>query len=141
MALPLLKDRLKPVLPAEPRLLRRLIAELDDDRFTTRERARKELQALGEGAGDALQEALKNKPSLETHRRIEALLQKLRRPLRDAEALRVVRAIAVLEDIGTPKARNILEGLAKGVAEARRTREATAALERLARRTVSRLAP
>ncbi len=130
----LLKERLTPVPALDPRLARRLIAELDDGRFVTRQKAQQELEDLGERAGDALQEALKNKPSLEARRRIEALLQKLRRPVRDAETLRSLRGIAVLEDIGTPQARALLEALAKGAGTARRTREAKAALERMARR-------
>jgi RNA polymerase sigma factor (sigma-70 family) len=133
-AVPLLKERLTPVPALDPRLARRLIAELDDDRFVTRQKAQQELEDLGERAGDALQEALKNKPSLDAHRRIDALLQKLRRPVRDAETLRSLRGIAVLEDIGTPQARALLEALAKGAGTARRTREAKAALERMARR-------
>ena len=40
----------------------------------------------------------------------------------------------VLERIGSPDARRVLEALAKGVPEARLTREAKAALERLVRR-------
>ena len=51
-----------------------------------------------------------------------------------SDALRMVRAVEVLEDIGTPEARAVLEHLAAGVAEARRTREAKAALARLASR-------
>jgi len=41
-----------------------------------------------------------------------------------------VRAVEVLESLGTPKAREVLQTLAKGAAEARLTREAKAALER-----------
>ncbi len=136
-ALPFLKERLKPVPAPDQRLLRRLIAELDDDAYSTREKAYKELEELGERAGAALREALKKKPSLEAHKRMEALLQKLGQRAQDAQTLRVMRAIAVLEDIGTPAARRILETLAKGLREARQTREAKAALERLARRTGS----
>jgi RNA polymerase sigma factor (sigma-70 family) len=45
--------------------------------------------------------------------------------------LRAVRAIALLESIGTPEARAILETLAAGEAEALPTQEARAALQRL----------
>jgi hypothetical protein len=47
---------------------------------------------------------------------------------------RALRAVAVLEQIGTPEARQVLEVLRQGPAEARLTREAKAALTRLARR-------
>jgi RNA polymerase sigma factor (sigma-70 family) len=44
--------------------------------------------------------------------------------------LRAVRAIAILEDIGTPEAKAIIEELAKGEADALPTEKAKAALER-----------
>ncbi|HKB38490.1 MAG TPA: hypothetical protein VKD72_18755 [Gemmataceae bacterium] len=69
----------------------------------------------------------------EAHRRLTALLRWLRRPVADPETLRALRAVAVLEDVGTPPARKVLEALAKGSVEARLTQEAKAALARLAR--------
>ena len=54
-------------------------------------------------------------------------------PVADPETLRALRAVAVLEDVGTPPARKVLETLAKGSVEARLTQEAKAALARLAR--------
>jgi RNA polymerase sigma factor (sigma-70 family) len=132
--LPLLRKRLKPVQPAESGQVRRLVAELDSDTFENREKARKELEQLGDRASGALEAALKSKPSLEAHRRIEALLKRLRPPIADGETLRSVRAVAVLEDIGSPEARKVLQSLTKGAAEARVTQEAKAALERLSRR-------
>ncbi len=65
-------------------------------------------------------------------RRIEALMEKLRAVTRP-EALRALRAVAVLEDIATPEARQLLETLAKGAPEARLTQEAKASLTRLAK--------
>jgi hypothetical protein len=45
-----------------------------------------------------------------------------------------VRAIEVLEHIGTPDANELLQTLATGAPEARLTQEAKASLERLAKR-------
>jgi hypothetical protein len=47
--------------------------------------------------------------------------------------LPIVRAVEVLELIGSDEARRLLRELAKGPAEARQTQEAKAALARLAR--------
>ncbi len=51
--------------------------------------------------------------------------------------LRSLRVMAVLEDIGIPEARRLLEELAKGTPESRLTREAKATLQRLQRRAAS----
>jgi hypothetical protein len=48
--------------------------------------------------------------------------------------VRAVRAIAILEDIGTPEARQMIEALAQGEAEALPTEQAKAALTRLNKR-------
>jgi WD40 repeat protein len=131
-ALPLLKQRLAPAQPADARRLRRLIDELSSKRFAVRDAARRGLEEIGDVAAGALRRALAEKPSLEARRRIEDLLQKLRGPVTKPEALRALRAVAVLEDIASPESRQILRTLAGGDPEARLTREARASLERLA---------
>ena len=64
------------------------------------------------------------------------VLDKMKTPQgeQDFQPRGVWLALAVLEKIGTPGARQALEGLAKGPAQAMVTREAAAALERLAKR-------
>jgi WD40 repeat protein len=52
-------------------------------------------------------------------------------PIASGETLRRLRAIAVLEKIGTPEARRVLERMATGLERARETRDAKAALRRL----------
>ena len=69
--------------------------------------------------------------SLEARQRVEQILAK-----QDPAApgrLRVLRAIEVLEHTATPAALRFLETLAKGAPEALLTREARAAVQRLAR--------
>jgi hypothetical protein len=51
------------------------------------------------------------------------------------ERLRAVRAIEVLERMGTSRSREVLETLASGIPEARVTFEAKAALRRLSMRS------
>src|SRR5262245_35930198 len=130
----LLKSLLTPARPAKVERLRRLLADLDSEVFATRETAQKELAAIGESAIPALNEALRGEPTPEARRRIQALLDKLQGPVAQPDVLRALRAAAVLEDIATPEARRVLERLAQGTPEARLTREAKAALQRLERR-------
>jgi RNA polymerase sigma factor (sigma-70 family) len=136
-AVSLLRERLKPAQAADQERLRRLLADLDSEQFAVREKARRELAELGELAEPALRLTLADKPSLEVRRQIQALLDNLRAPVTRPETLRSLRAVAVLEDIGTPEARRVLEQLARGTAEARLTREAKASLRRLDLRSMS----
>jgi hypothetical protein len=53
---------------------------------------------------------------------------------RSAALLRGVRAVEVLEHIGTPQVQQVLRILAGGAPESRLTREAQATLDRLSRR-------
>jgi hypothetical protein len=128
-----LGGRLRPVSAVEPRRLTGLIAELNGDRFETRERASQQLEQLGELAGPALRQALEARPGLEAHRRLERLLAKLGGPVGLPEALRALRAVEALEHLGTGAARRLLATLAGGTADARLTQEAKAALRRLGR--------
>src|SRR5262249_52497063 len=87
--------------------LQRLLADLDGTRFATREAASKELRLLGVEAEPALRQALASHPSVEARRRIEALLAEsvvVRLP----DKVRRLRALRVLERIGTAQARQLL---------------------------------
>jgi hypothetical protein len=128
----LLAERLKPVPAPDAKQVAGWAADLNADNFDAREKAAAELGKLGELARPALEEALKKRPSAELRRRAEELLGRLKPdgPL-SAEELRQLRAVEVLEGVGTPEAKKLLEELAKGAPGARLTREADAALRRL----------
>jgi RNA polymerase sigma factor (sigma-70 family) len=127
-AVTLLNERLRPAAPADREKISRLIAALDDEKFTVRDDATAKLRESGGAAEPALRAALNGKPSPEKRRRLEELLQRC-----DASAplLREVRAVEALERIGTPEARGVLQTLAAGTADTRLTREAKASLQRL----------
>ncbi len=65
------------------------------------------------------------------------LLKKLRNVLSPYE-LRMLRAIEILEHLGTQEAESLLDAIAKNSARARLTEEAKAAMQRLAQRTSER---
>jgi WD40 repeat protein len=134
-ALPFLAKRLRPVAAPDHERIARLIGDLDSKQFNVRTQASRELQHLGELAAPAIHQALVAKPSLEARLRLETLLDGLsKRPL-SAEQMQMLRAVEVLEHVGSPEARQVLQALAQGAAGALQTREAKAALERLARKS------
>jgi hypothetical protein len=128
----LLSERVRPVRAPDPQLLARHLADLDSERFEVRENAAKKIESLGELARPALQKALAGKPSLEVRRRVEQLLANTE-PAHSPEQRRALRAVEVLEHIGSPEARRVLETLATGAEAASLTREAKASLQRLNR--------
>jgi RNA polymerase sigma factor (sigma-70 family) len=136
-ALPLLREKLKPAAAVDRRRATRLIGELESDGFSVREKAMKELAQLGDTAEVALREASAARPALELRRRLDHLLEKLQSPVTAPDRLQQLRAVEVLESIGSPEARHLLQALTEGAPEARLTREAKAALARMAKRAAA----
>jgi WD40 repeat protein len=133
-AVPFVRKRLPPAAPPDPEALARLIADLDSKQFAVRQKATAELIGLGEQAEPALRKAMTGKSSEELRRRVEGLLSRLRQPVASPPILRALRAIEVLEKIGTRDAEQALRELAEGVPEARVTQQAKMALERIGNR-------
>jgi WD40 repeat protein len=130
-AVPFLREKMFGPAPVGAEQLRKLIADLDSDRFAERDKASKELERLGEVAEPELRLALKNPPSPEVRARIRTLLRKLSGPSGARGRLQILRAISVLERSRTAKARQALGELAKAAPGALLGKEAQAALERL----------
>jgi hypothetical protein len=136
-SLPWLRERLK---PAEPEPIDadvlQLIKDLDHKQFRIREKAAQLLEQRGRSVEKSLRIALRQNPSAETKRRLMQILDRLGNPapeLLTPEQLRDRSAIAVLEHTATVEARVVLEKLATGAPEARRTAQAREALARLKR--------
>ncbi|HEY7428577.1 MAG TPA: WD40 repeat domain-containing protein, partial [Gemmataceae bacterium] len=129
------KRLLRPAVAVDPARLNRLVAELDDDSFSIRERASRELAALEESAIPALRRAQANAPSVEVARRVKDLLAKLDKPGLCSAELASLRAVEVLEHLGTFEARQLLAELGKEAGDTLLTREARVSLQRLEKRT------
>jgi hypothetical protein len=128
-AVALLRERLKPAAAVtNEAAVRKLIAHLDSAKFAERDRASRDLRALGRGAEPYLWQALANPASAEARRRVQSLLDELPPEVDPPQLLRDRRAVRALALIGTPEARRLLETLAAGAPDARLTRDAAAAL-------------
>jgi WD40 repeat protein len=134
LTLPLFRERLRPAEAPPTEKLKQLISDVDNEEFAKRNTANKELAELEELAEPAMREALKEDISAEKRKRLEKLLD-LTLIVRTPEKLRQLRALEVLEHIATPEAKRLLTRIANGTPEARLTREAKEALQRLDRRT------
>ena len=128
-----LESRLRaiPVTDVEHRA-QSLVAALDSNTFSEREKATRALAELGSAAEPVLRKALAAQPSLEVRHRVNELLAILEKRLTGG-LLRQWRAVELLEEIGTPTARQLLQTLSSGAPDAWLTREAKASVKRLAK--------
>jgi hypothetical protein len=136
-AVPLLRQRLRPLAEWPPRELARWVADLDADDFGVRERATAGLERWGRWAEPSLRAALAGRPSPEARRWLERLREQAgdgEGPVPTPEALRALRALEVLEQARTPEARRALEVLAGEKAHPWLRAEAAASLARLRQR-------
>ncbi|HEY7425530.1 MAG TPA: WD40 repeat domain-containing protein [Gemmataceae bacterium] len=130
-AVPLIKQRFRTTwTKPDAKRLARLIADLDSDTFKVRERATRELSEAGSDAADALRQALANNPSTEAKRRLEDLINRLSKG-GNPERLRSLRAIEVLERIGTPEAIDVLRELGRQSLPVELHEDIEASLQRL----------
>lgn len=130
LAVAALRERLRRIEPLAPGEVNRLIVNLDDEAFTVREHAAERLAVLGEVTRSALLRAKAQRPSLEVRRRIQDLLPRLT-PAGLPDRLRCLRAVEVLETVGTEEARQVIKRLASGAEGTVETEDAKAALQRL----------
>jgi len=132
-AIPFLDRNLRPVPSSVSRTIEQAVADLDHDEFKRRTDAERELARLGPLCELPLRNALARSVSLEQRTRAERLLRRAPGLLKHSdEDLRRLRAVWVLQRIGTPAARATLKELARGAPEARQTSSARTALRFLA---------
>jgi hypothetical protein len=129
-AVAFLDQRLRPTPALDPKRVNRLLVELGDSAFSVREKASAALLQLDERALPAIDKTLAAKPALEVRIRLEKIHVALTGMVLEKEKLRSYRAIEVLECIGTPEARQLLQRLAGGAPGALETTAAQKALRR-----------
>ena len=112
-AVEFLGGKLKPAESVAPERITRWIGDLGSADFATRERAGRELAAIGRPAGDALRAAEKS-ASPEARKRAGDLLAALDRRALTPEEIRDLRSVEVLGWIGTPGACGLLDRLTQG---------------------------
>jgi len=117
----------------DPMHLEALIAGLESDRFTVRQKASAELESLIDKVEveRALGKVLESKPSLDLRSRAEQLLR--RKVVLTPEQLRWMRTVQVLEMVASAEAKEMLNSLAREGPTWHTRHEAETALARLVR--------
>lgn len=131
--LSLFEQRFGPMLALRNRI-DRLVPVLEAPRYVDRRKALDELEQMGELALPGLKRALDGRPPLETRLRLEQLVRRLQggdEDTRFSVRRQILRAVEVLEAVGTPGARALLTRLARGLPVPWGKREAQASLDRL----------
>lgn len=129
----LLKERLRPAALPDPKRFEQLLIDLSNPQFAIRQKATHELELLNEVAELGLKKALATATIVELRRRLEDVLGKIAERTPSPGLRQTIRAIEVLEQIGSVEARELLQMLAKGMPGHPATVAAAAALERLAK--------
>lgn len=112
-----------------------VIRKFDAPAFADRQTAIRKVKELGPRAIAALQDAIRTTESVEVRARSEELLEQMKAGPKTHGAgadLRAARAIEVLERIGSPEAKKLLEGWTQHVSNPRIAGEAAIALQRIA---------
>jgi Tol biopolymer transport system component len=136
-AVAVFKDKLKPVKELDSdaeKQVEKQIGLLDNDDFATRKKAMEALVALGAPAAPQLRRAVGKAGDVDVKLRLFVVLRQLEGSSLSPAQLRTLRALETLERLGNDGAKEVLQGLAKGVAEAWLTREAKVSLARIERR-------
>jgi len=125
-----------PSKPDDPKLVAKLIGDLDSATFEDREAAKAALEKMGRRVEAELKKTAEETSSAEVKRRIELILARLAGPEAadySAEEAREFRAVWALELAGTPEAQKLLKEWSVGKVGIRLGAASTAALKRLDR--------
>jgi WD40 repeat protein len=125
------EKKLSPIVLPNSARIAKLIAEMENRRYTVRRGAVRELESLGKLGEPILRIIRKKELSLEVRSQIDKLLGRIKNGRYFLEEIRQKRAIEVLEYIGDSRSRAILLRLSKGHSKSEITKEANNALQRV----------
>jgi hypothetical protein len=134
-AVPWLREQIRPIAvpAADMQRVGKLVADLDSDKYPTRDLAIKELVAVGELAIVPLHRLLEMPPSAEARERAKLVLKKITEPNLTPDRQRVLQAIELLEQLNTTKATSLLEEIEREALIPQIRLEAKRALQRIGR--------
>jgi WD40 repeat protein len=129
-ALAKLQKELQPTPRLDSKDVDRWIADLDNNKYEVRQKAMAELKRAGDVTWPALRKVLDQRPTLEVRARVLVLLGRMEDPVPVPERLGLIRELELLEHLGTPQARQLVQALADGAPEGWLTGEAKSMLKR-----------
>jgi hypothetical protein len=129
-SVPFLRERLRPLSQEQ---IDRWIRQLDDEKFEVRQQAAQELAMHPHLVAPSLRKALAGRPSAEVRRRIKDLLDTVPKDeyTMIPASLRGLRALEILERIGSPAAGQVVEMVARGSTTLEMTQQAHVTLQRM----------
>jgi WD40 repeat protein len=130
-AIDLLRQRLRPIPILNAAKLDQIVADLEDEKFLTREHAANELEKLGRVGLPAMRTRAPKAQSREAKLRLAQYLERYETSKLLPDELRTLRALELLEHAATPASRALLAELSAGEPAADVTMRARAAQTRL----------
>ncbi len=131
-AVTLLREKLRPAASVDEKVVQTLLQRLQSAPADALDKANSDLAAIIDAAEPLVRKSLTEARSAEKRRRILCVLESAGTDMPGRR--RQVRAVEVAEHLATPEARELLKHLASGADGVLLTREARAALARLAAR-------
>ena len=126
-----LQRRLPSTPPIPIERIKSWIVDLDSNEYSARDQAQSELMNHFDQSEGFLRQALAGTISGEARNRINRIIDASFAAIPEPDQLRDLRAVEVLEQIGTPEARDLLRRLGSGEVPTRVSRDAAESLKRL----------
>ena len=127
-AVALLRQKIQPPKKLDLQDVQPTVDLLNADKVAQREKAAKDLQALGFSGEPILRKLLETEKRPEVKQRLQTILDQL-----DGQFVRIHRGLQALETIGNTDTKQLLRELAAGAPNSMLTKEAAAALKRMAK--------